>query len=347
MSRDEGAAREQQRRRLEERHALASAIRNHHIGSRAARAGAKAASARRLGSLALALKEQEAEARRRKLEERMREAESRRTAGLLSPNSARMISPGTSPTVAPLQQSLTVMLEEPELPESDAAGAASSSGEPSPENDLEFGLRVEGFRRHVSSRKLQQCWRAFARKHLTTAALATSFASTGVSRVKVQQQQQSEKPGSQKEPTEDQTSRIPEHLKPAMPMVILGGISPSRDPRGIDPFDAFAEAIRDPATIKAAQLLTRRLEARLHASGQPVQNCSPLLRRLFPNNPAYQEADQSAAARSRHKRGSSFSGAPGGAAGLARGDRYPARVFLTAWMVVRYPEVVFSKMVSS
>ena len=86
------------------------------------------------------------------------------------------------------------------------------------------------------------------------------------------------------------------------------------------------------------QALLRRLEERLLARGGPGQSCAQQLRRLFPSNPAYQREghhSNPAATRRRLEVGAATA-AP---AAAPRGDRYPARVFLSAWMVTRYAQM--------
>ena len=63
-----------------------------------------------------------------------------------------------------------------------------------------------------------------------------------------------------------------------------------------------------PSLQHCAQALLARLEARVVAKGVAAGNCAPLLRRLFPRTP------------------------PGRAL-----ERYPARIFLCAYMVVAHP----------
>jgi hypothetical protein len=60
------------------------------------------------------------------------------------------------------------------------------------------------------------------------------------------------------------------------------------------------------------QALLARLEARVAAKGVAAGSCAPLMRRLFPRAP------------------------PGSQ------PRYPARIFLCAYMVLAHPEVVFN-----
>lgn len=206
----------------------------------------------------------------------------------------------------------------------------------------DLNLRVEGLRRHISCRKLQQCWRNFVRKHRTTRALAAAFINTGITSMPLPQGLQ---PGAAAAAAASNASAAPAAAAGrSEPVAIIGALSPRlSSPRGIDRFDQFAAAMRDPATLRSAQVLLRRLERRLGGCGRPLPSCAALLLRLFPNSAAYQEQARVAARRSGSMPPPSLppsAGGPGGAA--TGGDRYPARVFLTAWMVVKYPEVVFN-----
>lgn len=206
----------------------------------------------------------------------------------------------------------------------------------------DLNLRVEGLRRHISCRKLQQCWRNFVRKHRTTRALAAAFINTGITSMPLPPGAQ---PSAAAAAAASNASAAPAAaVGRSEPVAIIGALSPRlSSPRGIDRFDQFAAAMRDPATLRSAQVLLRRLERRLGGCGRPLPSCAALLLRLFPNSAAYQEQARVAARRSGSMPPPGLppsAGGPGGAA--TGGDRYPARVFLTAWMVVKYPEVVFN-----
>ncbi|KAL0028624.1 hypothetical protein WJX79_006167 [Trebouxia sp. C0005] len=80
-----------------------------------------------------------------------------------------------------------------------------------------------------------------------------------------------------------------------------------------DAFESFAKAIQSPATLRSAKALLTRLEAKvLVRSG--ITDIHPLMKRLFPKT--------------------AKAGAPL--------ERYPARVFLCAYMVLSHPKVVFN-----
>eukprot|EP00955_Chlamydomonas_euryale_P043894 352743-Chlamydomonas_euryale.AAC.26 len=90
------------------------------------------------------------------------------------------------------------------------------------------------------------------------------------------------------------------------------------------------------------QALMRRLEARLVSCGAPLVSVWSQLRRLYPKSVAHAEADAGHCPSRRPSSMASLgsSAHASGAATPARlPDRYPVRVLLTAWMVVRYPEV--------
>ena len=108
--------------------------------------------------------------------------------------------------------------------------------------------------------------------------------------------------------------------------------------------------------IVPPQALLRRLEERLTSArgASYLQSCSQQLRCLFPTHPGYQQQlQQRTGARRRLEHtvprggvGGTSQSAPqppqGSAGSSGRADRFPARVFLSAWMIIRYPAVVFS-----
>ena len=87
--------------------------------------------------------------------------------------------------------------------------------------------------------------------------------------------------------------------------------------------------MQSPATLKAAAALLRRMELRLHArsssrGGQSTTSANHLLQRLFPA-PTGRSSDSGSVAKPLL--------------------RYPPRVFLCAYMIIRHPEVVFNSTV--
>ena len=79
-----------------------------------------------------------------------------------------------------------------------------------------------------------------------------------------------------------------------------------------DAFEQFARALQSPATLQAAAALLRRLVQKLGARAQVSSaGVEPLLRRLFPK--------------------------------AAAPDRFPSRVFLCAFMILKHPQVVFNQ----
>ncbi|KAL0051938.1 hypothetical protein WJX82_004904 [Trebouxia sp. C0006] len=80
-----------------------------------------------------------------------------------------------------------------------------------------------------------------------------------------------------------------------------------------DAFESFAKAIQSPATLRSAKALLTRLEAKVLVRSD-ITDIHPLMKRLFPKT--------------------AKAGAPL--------ERYPARVFLCAYMVLSHPKVVFN-----
>lgn len=79
-------------------------------------------------------------------------------------------------------------------------------------------------------------------------------------------------------------------------------------PQAEDPFEQFAEKLQSPATLAAATALLQRVALKLGAT-RKAGGVESLLKRLFP--------------RARNP------------------DRYPARVFLCAYMILKHPKVRF------
>lgn len=78
-----------------------------------------------------------------------------------------------------------------------------------------------------------------------------------------------------------------------------------------DPFEAFAEILQSARTLKAATCLLQRFAVRVRASSTGgAAGIEKLLKRLFPR--------------------------------AERPDRYPARVFLCAYMILNHPQVASS-----
>ena len=264
-------------RRLEARLAHAEAARAQLVASRAARAGAHAAHARGLGAMLRVRRELEAGARRERLEERLRLAEERRQQLARSPRSpsgsvARYaFRSGIKDDVpgSKLTQTKRSDTEQDHLPDF-ASGSKikqpeQSSREPAEEDTgPQLLLRVDQFRRQVSSRKLQQAWRAFTGKNLTTRTLALALVATGVTGVELPDVTGVELPDVDPPPPAGSAAGMrPERatsivLPPVTTaaMAYVGGMGPrAPDPsRPVDEFDVFANAMSSPATLKAAQV---------------------------------------------------------------------------------------------
>ncbi len=243
MSREEdGPLRDEQRRQIEQRLEQAERARAERIAARAAQAGRRAARAREAGALSQALRLSAAEAKRQRLEERLRLAEERRQAALASPSRSPR---GDRRTHGPL------------FPYEPAAPQA----EPPAADDIR--LRVDNFRRQVCCRKLQQCWRAFAGKHRTTRALVAAVVSSGI--VDVQLPQQSGDAGSasvtEKQQHQKQQQREEEETQPAVstPTIAIIGLGRGGNAGkgggnpALDDFEIFAASMRSPSNVKAAQ----------------------------------------------------------------------------------------------
>ncbi|GAX81364.1 hypothetical protein CEUSTIGMA_g8795.t1 [Chlamydomonas eustigma] len=363
LSRENNNGREENLRNLEQKLEHAEEVRFTHVGSRAMRAGARVAKARSKGALSLASHQQAAELKRKQLEERLRLAEERRLAALatspkkstrsptkLQPSSHKSLEdfglrspPLHDLTSAGHHQEETVELDV-EREEEQVTETGLGNEEPEAGVD-DLRLRVDAFRRRISCLRLQQCWRSFVRKHRTTHALAAAFVSSGITSVLLPETSASSTGREVGEPRLRHGSADYEVKSPAQPVAIIGmmkgaehGSGSSQDAAS-DAFELFATALRSSANVKAAQALLYRLEERLLARGMPVQNCSRQLHRLFPSNPAYKPQRHDAVATSLRR----YSSSQSGGTGSQRPERYPARVFLSAWMIVKYPGVVFHK----
>lgn len=236
-------------------------------------------------------------------------------------------------------------------------------------------------RRQNSSRRLQRCWRAFAAQVKTTRALGQALVDTDVP-FSVHLEAPSIGPSMQPAATAADpslgTSAGPTPLSIPSPcssptstvrrsngMMVAGrsavetpsntplptpGTSPSRRPStpagdappvpsspppawgttafvpgtpqhqmalmaaAKHPFDEFAAAISAPTTLRAASALLARLETKVTIKGVGAGgSCESLLKRLFPRAPKGRNL-----------------------------ERYPARIFLCAYMVLAHPEVVFN-----
>ncbi|DBA87711.1 TPA: hypothetical protein ACH3X1_004714 [Trebouxia sp. C0004] len=217
-----------------------------------------------------------------------------------------------------------------------SAAAQGASGSPDTFLQRRAFMRV-WLRRQASSRKLQRMWRAFADRHQTTRQLAVSFIKTGVPNVDLPPSPSAAAAASTlTEFNSDERPRTPANTAANTPTATPTG-SPTKagkrpaiawvgvsthvtDGADLDPsqqtqdaFESFAKAIQSPATLRSAQALLTRLEAKvLVRSG--ITDIHPLMKRLFPKT--------------------AKAGAPL--------ERYPARVFLCAYMVLSHPKVVFN-----
>ncbi|GFR44293.1 hypothetical protein Agub_g5504, partial [Astrephomene gubernaculifera] len=233
--------------------------------------------------------------------------------------------------------------------------------------------KLEGLRRSISSRRLQRGWRAFVQSKRTTKALAEAFVAQGVTNVRQAASPPPSPPsaaaaGASKGIAVPQPrSRLGSNCNGnsgggAVPILI--GLGSPRRPSSLSPggrsgggghcayeeeeeaggdgFDRFAAALRSPATLKAAQALMRRLEQRLALrESRPTSQDQPPSGSYgsppSPSQPSPQPtvataSDVSRLLRRLHPR----------AAKDAPLERYPPRVLLCAFMIVRHPEVVFS-----
>ncbi|MEW5320512.1 MAG: hypothetical protein WDW38_011580 [Sanguina aurantia] len=216
------------------------------------------------------------------------------------------------------------------VPATEHQGAGGDRGEAAEERSQLHLERVELFRRHVSSKRVQACWRSFRAKKRTTAALATDFVDTGITDIELVagtaahvggHLAASNRPTSAARAIPGARSHAPPPLvieQQPPPAVFVGGMGSPSSPRTPGPgemeFEQFAATLRAPHTLRATQSLLRRLEARLHICNATPPSCSRLLHRLFP-----------------------------GVAASKGIDRYPQRIFLCAYMILKHPEIVFNQ----
>lgn len=170
--------------------------------------------------------------------------------------------------------------------------------------------RLESLRHSGSLRRIQASWRHFAATNATTAAHVKAFVATSVPGT---YQSALKAPRSSGEPRTPTTAETPLSSSPHSPTIGMfgsgSGMQWQRD------FDDLSATMQSPKTIKAAKELLYRLEkmARvLHHNSNP--DCSMLLRRLYPK-----------AARSGKKI-----------------ERYPARIFLCAYMLMWQPDMLLT-----
>ena len=170
--------------------------------------------------------------------------------------------------------------------------------------------RLESLRHSGSLRRIQGSWRHFAASKATTAARVKAFVETsvpGTFQLALKTARTSE---DQQAASEPPLSSSPHVESPTIGMFGSGsGMQWQRD------FDDLSATMQSPKTIKAAKELLHRLErlARvLHHDSNP--DCSMLLRRLYPKT-----------ARSGKKI-----------------ERYPARIFLCAYMLMWQPDMLLT-----
>lgn len=170
--------------------------------------------------------------------------------------------------------------------------------------------RIESLRHAGSLRRIQASWRHFAGSKATTAARVKAFVETSV-------------PGSF-QPALKAPRSVEGHATPTTPEAMLSS-SPQSPTIGMfgsgsgmqwqRDFDDLSATMQSPKTIKAAKELLHRLEkmARvLHHNSNP--DCSMLLRRLYPKT----------------------------ARSGKRIERYPARIFLCAYMLMWQPDMLLT-----
>ncbi|KAL3140619.1 hypothetical protein ABBQ32_005188 [Trebouxia sp. C0010 RCD-2024] len=218
-----------------------------------------------------------------------------------------------------------------------AATSAAAQGASTPHHFLRRRafMRV-WLRRQACSRKLQRMWRAFADNHQTSRQLAVTFIKTGVPHVDLpptppaatvtpsafQSAEQPRTPANTAANTPTATpTGSPSKVKELGPAIAWVGVNThvtegadldtSEQPQ--DAFEKFAKAIQAPATLRSAKALLARLEAKVIARSN-ITDISSLMQRLFPKTA---------------KAGGHL-------------ERYPARVFLCAYMVLSHPAVVFN-----
>ncbi len=168
---------------------------------------------------------------------------------------------------------------------------------------------------------MQRLWREFAAQSKTSRALAAAFVECGVTEglaLSPAGELVRLPAAARAAPAEAAAEAAAAAAAPAGP-VFVGGVLGSGQLPGHEGFEAFAEKLQAPRTLRAAGALLRRLEGRLAARGASSEGAQVLLRRLF----------------------------PAAAAGGRKVERYPVRVALVAYMIRAHPEVVFNKVVST
>lgn len=279
-------------------------------------------------------------------------AEPQAVAAVASPDLADLDAATTSPEVDAATADLSALMQQDEAEAAAEEEAASR--------------RLEVLRRQVSSRKLQQCWRAFCRRGKTTHALVTTFVQCGITGVSLPLAAGDAAQGEGDSSTMPTGNAAADAAPPtsASGPVFIGHISPGTSPRAMDDFERFAMKMKSADTIRAAQALLRRLEVRLHAKGMASMAATRLLRCIFPPVPTSPgkkspaKVGAAGGAPSTPPRAGNESAAGGAAAGngtpgsssKANGgserapERYPPRVFLCAYMILTHPRVVFNTM---
>ncbi|WIA29010.1 hypothetical protein OEZ86_011527 [Tetradesmus obliquus] len=168
------------------------------------------------------------------------------------------------------------------------------------------------FRATASTRRLQRTWRRFATTHKTTAQLARTFVAQGVTYISLDADDSSTNSNSSSAAALSQEQQQTA-AAPAPGPVMIGGLSGGSSVRHAR-FEDFADKLQAPATLRAAQALLKRLDARLALRGNTSDGAQALLRQLSPAAPKGRKL-----------------------------DRYPVRVMLCAYMIQAHPEVVFNK----
>uniref|UniRef100_A0A383WBG9 Uncharacterized protein n=1 Tax=Tetradesmus obliquus TaxID=3088 RepID=A0A383WBG9_TETOB len=170
------------------------------------------------------------------------------------------------------------------------------------------------FRATSSTRRLQRTWRCFATTHKTTAQLARTFVAQGVTYISLDAADDSStNSNSSSAAALSQEQQQQTAAAPAPVLVMIGGLSGGSSARHAR-FEDFADKLQAPATLRAAQALLKRLDARLALRGNTSDGAQALLRQLSPAAPKGRKL-----------------------------DRYPVRVMLCAYMIQAHPEVVFNK----
>ncbi|GAX81363.1 hypothetical protein CEUSTIGMA_g8794.t1 [Chlamydomonas eustigma] len=332
---------------LEEKFHRALKLRAEFTGRRSARAGARVIQAKRKSAMSQAIHLRAVEDARLCLEQRLHAAEGRRVAALSSriknPKPPHQASLATNELPSITEQLPSTADQLPSTIEQGVFTQCKAELSPTCERDLQRDFELsspeDNFRRKVCREKLERCWQNFARTRPTTRSLAMAFAASGVTAVRLLKAR-----GNHLEAAADARQSSGE----AGPEALVLGPAPAR------------VAMQNPKTVNSAQALLQRLQQRLTTRSAPLQSCNQQLRRLFPKNPAYQEnaaataagapsASSAASARSALIRRVPAGRLPGSravpgksAAAAAKPERYPARIFLSAWMITHYPRVIFN-----